>query len=120
MADFSTPNLPARDFDATSRFYRMLGFKETWKDRDWMILKRQGLVLEFFSHPNLDPATSWFSCCFRLDDVESFFLLAIEAGIPEASQGWPRLHRPKKEPWGGTVGALVDIDGTLIRFIQER
>jgi len=33
--------------------------------------------------------------------------------------GWPRLHRPTVEEWGGKVGALIDPDGTLLRLIQE-
>ena len=119
MTNFTTPNLPSRDFDATFNFYQKLGFKETWRDAGWMILKKEELVLEFFVHPGLDPAESWFSCCFRLDDVESFFQLAMRAGIPNATEGTPRLNHPKKESWGGTVGSLVDIDGTLIRLIQE-
>jgi len=28
MVDHATPNLPARDFEATSRFYGALGFVE--------------------------------------------------------------------------------------------
>ena len=28
------------------------------------------LKLEFFPHPELDPLTSWFSCCLRLDDLD--------------------------------------------------
>ncbi|MCZ2496115.1 bleomycin resistance protein [Xylophilus sp. Kf1] len=119
MTDITTPNLPARNFEATAAFYKKLGFEETWKDGGWMILKKDQMLLEFFLHPGLDPATSWFSCCFRLDDVESFFQLALRAGIPEAAEGWPRLHRPTSESWGGKVGALVDIDGTLIRMVQE-
>lgn len=119
MADFASPNLPSRDFEATSHFYRRLGFVETWRDRDWMILRKDSLVVEFFPHPALDPATSWFSCCFRLGDVASFFELVVNAGIPEATEGWPRVHRPRVEAWGGTVGALIDIDGTLIRLVEE-
>lgn len=120
MTDFSTPNLPSRSFEATSHFYGQLGFEETWKDGAWMILKRDKLVLEFFAHPDLDPATSWFSCCFRLDDVDSFFQSAARTGIPETTKGWPRLHRPEKQAWGGMAGALIDIDGSLIRLIQDR
>ena len=119
MADFATPNLPSRDFGATSRFYGRLGFAETWRDRGWMILRRGNVVLEFFAHPDVDPASSWFSCCLRLDDVQSFFEAALAAGVPEAESGSPRLHRPKREPWGGTVGALIDPDGTLVRLVQE-
>ncbi|VWM18287.1 bleomycin resistance protein [Burkholderia lata] len=118
MTDLASPNLPSRDFEVTSRFYEKLGFAETWRDDGWMILKRGDLLLEFFPHPELDPATNWFSCCFRLADVGTFFDDVLAAGIPEQATGWPRAHRPTREAWGGTVGALIDPDGSLIRLIQ--
>ena len=118
MPDRATPNLPSRDFGATARFYRQLGFAETWRDRGWMIMARNDLLLEFFPHPDLDPAASWFSCCFRMEDVAAFFETVLAAGVPEASTGWPRAHRPRLEAWGGLVGALIDPDGTLIRLVQ--
>ncbi|PKS08433.1 hypothetical protein jhhlp_005144 [Lomentospora prolificans] len=116
----STPNLPSRDFDATLRFYMTLGFEEKWHDEGWMILHRDGLVLEFFPHPELDPATSWFSCCLRLDDLDSFYRDCIAAGIPESDKGAPRLHKPALEEDSGLrIGALIDPDGTLLRLIQN-
>ncbi|KQM64995.1 bleomycin resistance protein [Sphingomonas sp. Leaf17] len=118
MSDVATPNLPSRSFDGTAAFYGRLGFEQTWRDAGWMILRRGGLTLEFFSFPNLDPASSSFSCCFRMDDVDSFFAVVINAGIVEATRGWPRAHRPRREAWGGRVGALIDPDGTLIRLVQ--
>ena len=119
MADRATPNLPSRDFERTAQFYGQLGFTESWRDAGWMILGRGGLIVEFFHHPSLDPADSWFSCCFRLDDVSAFHDLLVAAGIPEATEGAPRIHRPVREPWGGLVGAMIDPDGTLVRLIQE-
>ncbi|KAL1604752.1 hypothetical protein SLS60_004292 [Paraconiothyrium brasiliense] len=118
MPDHATPNLPSRDFSATSQFYAQFGFTEAWRDTDWMILKRGSITVEFFPHPDLDPATSWFSCCFRMEDVGAFFAEIIEAGVPEATSGFPRAHRPKKEDSGMVVGALLDPDGTLIRLVQ--
>ena len=41
------------------------------------------------------------------------------AGIQEKTIGWPRLHRPKREHWDGVVGALIDLDGTLVRLVQN-
>lgn len=119
MQDIATPNLPSREFEATSRFYGQLGFGETWRDPGWMILKRGDMTLEFFAYPDLDPGSSSFGCCFRMADVHSFFATVIAAGIPEQTQGWPRAHRPGREPWGGWVGALIDLDGTLIRLVQS-
>lgn len=71
--DHATPNLPSRDFDATVAFYERLGFRLRFRDTGWMILEREGLVLEFLRHPELDPLTSWFSCCLRLDDLAGFY-----------------------------------------------
>ena len=81
MTDHATPNLPSRDFSATSAFYASLGFEEGWRDEGWMILKRGEATLEFFPHPELDPLTSWFSCCLRLDDLDAFCAVAIAAGL---------------------------------------
>jgi len=120
LTDLASPNLPSRDFEATALFYAKLGFVETWRDDGWMILRRGDLLLEFFPHPGLDPATSWFSCCFRLADVGAFFDEVLAAGIPEQTTGWPRAHRPKREAWGGILGALIDPDGSLIRLIQTQ
>ena len=61
MTDHATPNLPSRDFETTSRFYAQFGFEQGWRDDGWMILKRGGLTLEFFPHPDVDPLTSNFT-----------------------------------------------------------
>ena len=115
----STPNLPSRDFEWTSRFYRALGFEEAWRDDGWMILNRDNIILEFFPHPELGPATSWFSCCIRLDELDDFYSACLTANIPEATKGAPRLHKPKLEKSGLRIGALIDPDGTLLRLIQN-
>ncbi|HRO00958.1 MAG TPA: bleomycin resistance protein [Nitrobacter sp.] len=119
MTDYATPNLPSRDFDTSSRFYQRLGFKEVWRDDGWMILRHGNIELEFFPHPELDPPTSWFSCCIRLDNLAEFYKICEDAGLSETSEGMPRLHSPKEEPSGLTIGALIDPDGTLIRLIQN-
>lgn len=118
MPDVATPNLPSRDFGVTSQFYGELGFAETWRDAGWMILKRGDLILEFFSYPDFDPASSSFGSCVRMEDVAPLFEAIIAAGVPEATTGRPRAHRPKLESWGGLVGAMVDPDGNLIRLVQ--
>ena len=117
--DHATPNLPSRDLEATSQFYAGLGFEETWRDRSWMILKRGGLALEFFPYPDLDPLESSFGCCLRLDDLHCFYEACTAAGVPEARSGIPRIVPPRVEHWGGTVGFLVDPDGTLLRLVQN-
>lgn len=117
--DHATPNLPSRDFEATSQFYSKLGYSETWRDRGWMILKRDGVALEFFPFPDLDPLESSFGCCIRLDDLASFYEVCRNAGIPEACRGQPRLQTPRREQSGLTIGYMVDPDGTLLRLVQN-
>lgn len=119
LTDHATPNLPSRDFEATSRFYQTLGFVEGWRDDGWMILDRGSIRLEFFLYPDLDPQTSGYGSCLRLDDLEGFFQTGIDAGLPETNSGFPRIHRPERQDWGGTMGALLDPDGSLLRLIQN-
>lgn len=119
MSDRATPNLPSRNFERTSQFYGALGFRERWRDHVWMILQRGDLTLEFFPHLELDPLASWFSCCLRLDDLDTFYEICRNSGIPEGCRGQPRLHSPEKQSWGGRLAAFVDPDGTLVRLIQN-
>ncbi len=119
MTDQATPNLPSRDFEATSRFYGALGFVEGWRDESWMILKRGAVTLEFFPFPDLDPLESSFGCCLRLDELDRFYTACKEAGLPETRVGHPRLHPPSVESSGLRIAYMVDLDGTLVRLIQN-
>lgn len=119
MADHATPNLPSRSYAKTIEFYSTLGFGTSWHDSNWLILERDGLCLEFFRYPDLDPAESSFGCCLRLDDLAGFCAQCELAGIPETDKGWPRLHPPKQEHSGMTIAYLVDPDGSLLRLVQN-
>jgi catechol 2,3-dioxygenase-like lactoylglutathione lyase family enzyme len=119
MADYATPNLPSRDFQATSDFYGRLGFAEGYRDAGWLILERGTLKLEFFPFPDLDPGESSFGSCLRMDDLDGFYSVCKAAGLPEAQSGTPRLVPPRVEHWGGRVGYMVDPDGTLLRMVQN-
>ncbi|MEA1072134.1 bleomycin resistance protein [Sphingomonas sp. LY160] len=117
--DRATPNLPARDFSATSSFYGAIGFVEGWRDNGWMILKRGGLTLEFFPFPDLDPLSSSFGACLRVDDLGELYAACRAAGIPEQRGGQPRLNPPRREASGLTIAYMVDPDGSLIRMVQN-
>jgi catechol 2,3-dioxygenase-like lactoylglutathione lyase family enzyme len=119
MADHATPNLPARDFAATTAFYARLGFEEDYRSDGWMILSRGDLTLEFFPYPDLDPYQSSFSCCLRLDDLAAMMRHVEASGVPDARHGIPRYHPSRLEESGLTIAYLIDPDGTLLRLIQN-
>lgn len=119
MSDYATPNLPSRNFSKTEEFYSNLGFERVFRDEGWMILRRGGIELEFFPHPDLEPLASWFSCCLRLDDIESFCHSCRVAGIAESDTGYPRLQPLSNREFELRMAALVDLDGTLLRLIQN-
>jgi hypothetical protein len=120
VTDRITANLPARDFGATAGFYGRLGFAVEYRDDGWMILSRGALELEFFAHPGLDPATSWFSACIRVDDPDALLDEWRALGLPFDDTSIPRLtgfFRPGTAP---RMFALVDPDGSLLRVIDNR
>jgi catechol 2,3-dioxygenase-like lactoylglutathione lyase family enzyme len=115
VRDRVTANLPARSFEQTARFYGALGFAVAFRDAGWMILRSGELEVEFFPHPELDPAISWFSACVRVADPDALHRRWSDAGLPPA--GIPRLTSPQDEPFGARMFALVDPDGSLLRCL---
>ena len=118
--DRGVPVLPSRDFDATETFYGGFGFERAFRDDGWMILCRGALELEFFPHPDLDPATSDFMCSLRVGDVDELYQAILRTGVVERAAGAPRLHPVRPQPWGLRAGYLIDLDGTQLALIQRR
>ena len=106
MPDRITANLPARSLDRTAAF----------EDEGWMILRRGPLEIEFFPHPDLDPAVTATSACVRVADVDRLHAEWQSAGLP--AQGIPRLTAPRDEPFGLRMFAMVDEDGNLLRCLS--
>ena len=118
--DTANPALPARDFGLSAEFYARLGFDTTYRSEGWMILQRGTAQLEFFPHAEIDPATSSFGCALRLDDLAAFYAVCVAAGVPESATGWPRIHPPRLDESGLTIGYLIDPDGTLLHLVQNQ
>ncbi|NUU05254.1 bleomycin resistance protein [Leifsonia sp. C5G2] len=119
MADSAAPNLPSRRFDDTIAFYGGFGFEVTYRHEDWLILRRGGIQLEFFPHPDLMPGESSFMCSVRVDDVDALYQQIKDAGVEEKSFGAPRLHPVRLQPWGQRAGFLIDPDGTQLHLIEN-
>jgi len=117
--DRITANLPSRDYDATIAFYGRLGFSVGYRSADWLILDRGPLEIEFFPHPGLDPAASWFSACVRVADLDGLRAVWVAAGVPEGERGLPRITPVAPLPVGPRMFCLVDPDGSLLRCLAE-
>lgn len=117
MADRITANLPSRDFDATAAFYDRLGFGVGYRDEGWMILGRGDLQVEFFHHPELDPKSSWFSACIRVDDPHGLLAQWQKPGISADPGQIPRLTGFFKPGNAPRMFVLVDEDGSLLRVM---
>jgi catechol 2,3-dioxygenase-like lactoylglutathione lyase family enzyme len=119
MPDRAVPNLPSRDFDATVSFYRRFGFEVDYRDGGWLILRRGGIVLEFFLAPEIDPYASWSMCSIRIDDLDAMYAAIRRAGVPERTRGIPRLVPIALQEWGQRAGFLIDVDGTQLHLIED-
>lgn len=118
MPDISTPNLPSSDFDRTESFYGALGFETGYRDQGWMIIKRGSLILEFFKM-DIDPKESWFSVCFRVDDLDALHADFSAAPVPDELLPAMRLGEIKTEPHGIRIFYMSDPDGSLIRCLDN-
>lgn len=117
--DRITANLPSRDFAATAEFYGKLGFAVTFRNEHWMILQRGPLEVEFFPHPALDPWSSAFSACVRVDDLDAILADWRLAGLPREDTSIPRLTDIFKIPYAPRMFAMVDADGSLLRVLDN-
>jgi catechol 2,3-dioxygenase-like lactoylglutathione lyase family enzyme len=118
--DRAVPNLPSRDFDATVAFYGGFGFGVEHRDGGWLILRRGGVLLEFFLAPELDPYASWFMASVRIADLEGLYAAVRASGVPEAVTGIPRLVPVALQEWGQRAGFLIDLDGTQLHLIENQ
>ncbi len=122
MADTATPNLPSADFDRTENFYAALGFARRFRADHWMILDRAGpngrLTLEFF-FAHIDPKTSAFGACLRVDDLDALHADFQAASISRKPTDVPRLGAIAIEHGLIRIFYLNDPDNSLIRCLDN-
>ena len=108
------PILPARDLLETRRFYERLGFSTVgwWPDKfgGYAIVTRDALQMHFFRFPELDPASTYAKCYWRVAEVDALYAEIVRAGVTAS--------RPEDKPSGMREFALSDPNGTLVRVGQ--
>jgi len=119
MDDRITANLPSRNVAVTVDFHGALGFDVEFQNDDWLNLQRGPRELEFFPHPTVDPRSSCFSACVRVDDLVGWRAAWKTVGLPSNSTATPRLTDIFQLPDAPQMFALVDPDGSLPRVLDN-
>ncbi|GAA2531043.1 VOC family protein [Pilimelia columellifera] len=129
MADEVTvPLLPCSSIDVIADFYRVLGFRVTYRQtrpNPYLTLRREDLHLHFFGIADFDSENSYGSCLVLVPDVEGLYQ-AFAVGMRAAYgkvlvSGIPRMTRPraKKNMDGVTGFSVVDPGGNWIRITAK-
>jgi len=108
------PVLPSTDLDATAEFYGRLGFDETGRWPEYLILEHRASVeLHFFAQPELVAETNDHGCYIRFSsdlEAESVYNQWLAAGVPSG-----HLHAPETTDYGLLEFAVLDPDRNAVR-----
>jgi|GEM_PF-131333 len=111
----AVPILISNDFDGTVAFYQQFGFHEVDRyDRDYLIIRCDGLELHFVPRPDHDPANSWHSAYVRILNVKA--LTRQWQDLSLSKEGIPRYVPASLKPWGMIEAHIVDPDGNLLNL----
>jgi hypothetical protein len=117
MGAVTIPILPSADFDVTAGFWSGLGFTETGRWDDYLILRHAGLGIElhFWADPQVDRWTNDVACYVRFDTPQQ----AVDAHAGWATAPIPHpatLSAPQHESWGAVEFHVIDPHGNLVRL----
>jgi hypothetical protein len=126
--EVTVPLLPCASIDDIESFYRVLGFRTTYKQRKpnpCVGVQREDLQLQFFELAGFDPQQSYGSCLVLTADIEGLHR-AFAAGMRAAYgkvlvSGTPRMTRPRARKNADGVGGFTVIDpgGNWIRVFRN-
>jgi uncharacterized glyoxalase superfamily protein PhnB len=117
-ADLARPFLPAKDFEASKRFYEALGFQKVLDAPDVAIFQvgessfllqnhfEQSWAANFMMQLMVDDLDAWWGRIVALDLVSKFGVAAPKA--------------PAMQPWGLRIAYVVDPSGVLWHVAQRR
>ncbi len=105
------PFVPARDYDASCRFYEAVGFRATHRDESVTILKLGGCSFILQNFYNQEMAEN-LMVQLMLRDADAWWAQLDPARLM-ADFGVREPRAPAVQPWGLKVGFLFDPSGVL-------
>ncbi len=109
------PRLPARDLEATKRFYtEQLDFEVTGEYENYLLLSKDQGEVHFYFAPDTVPERSDCMMYLRVETgIEALYESYRQRAIPFA-----QLSHLEQKPWGQLEFAILDVNGTLLTFGQ--
>jgi hypothetical protein len=127
--ELTVPLLPCRSIDEIVEFYAMLGFTQTYYQKQpnpCVGLKREDLNLQFFGMPDFKAEDSYGSCLVIVQDTAELYR-AFAAGMRATHgkvlvSGIPRMTRPRKRKNADNVSgfSVIDPGGNWIRIFASK
>jgi len=123
--EVTVPLLPCGSVDVIADFYRVLGFRTTYRQRrpnPYVALEREDLHLHFFEVPGFVPEDSYGSCLVLVPDIDELHAAFAKGMRAEYGKvlvsGIPRMTRPRprKNNDGMTGFSVIDPGGNWIRI----
>ncbi len=120
MTDQATPNLPSPDFDSTAAFYERLGSSNRFPGRRLDDPPARGSHAGVLRPPRARSPRELVQLLPEARGRPREGLPAVQIRRHPGNQQRLSAHPcPELQEWGGTMAALVDPDGTLLRLIQN-
>ena len=119
MTESAVPILPSRDLGETFAFLERLGFENAaahWSEWNYLIVRRGGIELHYFAHPEIDPFTTDAMCYLRVPDADALYDEWSEIGVESDPSTGSRLMPPETTEYRMREFALVDKSGNLYRI----
>jgi hypothetical protein len=103
------PIFPVRDLRASPAHYQQLGFEtREYEGGGYGFVTRDGVEIHLGVVANIGPADAKHSAYLWVDDADALAWEWRSAGA--------EVHVPEDTEWGQHEGALVDLDGNILRF----
>jgi catechol 2,3-dioxygenase-like lactoylglutathione lyase family enzyme len=105
----AAPIFPVRDLVASLAQYRRLGFDaREYEGGGYGFVTRDGVEIHLGVVPEIHPSGPKHSAYLFVDDADALAQAWRAAGAD--------VHMPEDTEWGQHEGALVDVDGNVLRF----
>lgn len=103
------PIFPVADVERALAYYARLGFEtRAWSGGGYGFVTFDGFEVHLGVSPHLNTTAMRGGAYFFVEDADELFRTWQAAGAD--------VHPPEDCEWGQHEGALVDLDGNVIRF----